>query len=373
MFSPDTTSSYGTLGILPTNVNSNIHHPHHDYNHHDRGNINLHIPSYHRPNRHTYSSPLNVQKHSQGRYTSSDYIAISSSSISTSPNLYSNQSSLQSHSTTTTQGQHIPHSTSTAAPVSSHSLSLSTTEFEGVSWNTARRHSELLQQQQLLYHDLSEFLARTATTTSKTTDNNDDATCTTTEETTYTVATGSQQSTKTSLSTINGTAAQLGGNSYNNYYSKTDNNNIKDYTDMSSDLAADGDFIVRASHEYHTDSDGHLSFTQFQYIKVRHCDASGWWFGESENNRGWFPSNRVERVTDVYESEVRKTQLCKHLFFVSNEMKRKAMDDILMSFLPFFPLLALFFCPFGHSFTHKQYLSRPTSVSAHLVECKKKS
>ncbi|KAF8931754.1 hypothetical protein BGZ47_011701 [Haplosporangium gracile] len=73
---------------------------------------------------------------------------------------------------------------------------------------------------------------------------------------------------------------------------------------MSSDVAADGDFIVRASHEYHTDSDGHLSFTQFQYIKVRHCDASGWWFGESENNRGWFPSNRVERVADVYESEI---------------------------------------------------------------------
>ncbi|KAF9544573.1 hypothetical protein EC957_011884 [Mortierella hygrophila] len=299
MFSPDTTSSYGTLGILPTNVNSNIH------NHHDRGNINPHIPSYHRTNRHTYSSPLNLQKHSQGRYTTSNYLAASSSSISSSSNPHSNQSSLQLHPTTT-QVQHVPHSTSTAAPVSSHVLSLSTAEFDGASWNSARRHSELLQQQQLLYHDLSEFLARTATTTSKATDNND-ATCTTTEETSYTVATGSQQSTKTSLSTINGTAAQLGGNGYNknnDNHSKTDNNNIKDYTDMSSDLAADGDFIVRASHEYHTDSDGHLSFTQFQYIKVRHCDASGWWFGESENNRGWFPSNRVERVPDVYESEI---------------------------------------------------------------------
>ncbi|KAH7050708.1 hypothetical protein BKA57DRAFT_308717 [Linnemannia elongata] len=303
MFSPDTTSSYGTLGILPTNVNSSIHQPHHDFNQHDRVNVNPLIPSYHRLNRHTYSSPLNLQKHSQGR---SNYIPISSSSISSSPNPRSNQSSLQPLSTTTTQVQHIPHSTSTAAPVSSYALSLSTTEFDGVSWNTTRRHSELLQQQQVLYHDLSEFLARTATTASKTANSNDDATCTTAEETTYTVATGSQQSTKTSLSTINGTAAQLGGNGYNNnnnHIKKTDSNNIKDYTDMSSDLAADGDFLVRASHEYHTDSDGHLSFTQFQYIKVRHCDVSGWWFGESENNRGWFPSNRVERVTDVYESE----------------------------------------------------------------------
>lgn len=68
---------------------------------------------------------------------------------------------------------------------------------------------------------------------------------------------------------------------------------------------ADGDFIVRALHEYHTDSIGHLSFAQFQYIKVKHCEESGWWLGESESSRGWFPSNRVERVSAVYESEVR--------------------------------------------------------------------
>ncbi|KAF8934428.1 hypothetical protein BGZ58_005703 [Dissophora ornata] len=67
---------------------------------------------------------------------------------------------------------------------------------------------------------------------------------------------------------------------------------------------ADGDFIVRALHEYHTDSPGHLSFSQFQYIKVRHCEESGWWLGESENKRGWFPSNRVEKVDPVYETEI---------------------------------------------------------------------
>ncbi|KAF9953836.1 hypothetical protein BGZ65_004430, partial [Modicella reniformis] len=67
---------------------------------------------------------------------------------------------------------------------------------------------------------------------------------------------------------------------------------------------AEGDFIVRALHEYHTDSVGHLSFAQFQYIKVKHCEESGWWLGESENSRGWFPSNRVERVPAVYETEI---------------------------------------------------------------------
>ncbi|KAF9582047.1 hypothetical protein BGW38_000734 [Lunasporangiospora selenospora] len=64
------------------------------------------------------------------------------------------------------------------------------------------------------------------------------------------------------------------------------------------------DFIVRALHEYQTDSDGHLSFAQLQYIKVKHCEESGWWFGESESSRGWFPSNRVERVAPAYESEI---------------------------------------------------------------------
>ncbi|KAG0256256.1 hypothetical protein BG011_004654 [Mortierella polycephala] len=73
---------------------------------------------------------------------------------------------------------------------------------------------------------------------------------------------------------------------------------------MSSNPEFEGDFIVRALHEYHTDSRGHLSFAQFQYIKVKHCEESGWWLGESENSCGWFPSNRVERVAAVYETEI---------------------------------------------------------------------
>lgn len=71
-------------------------------------------------------------------------------------------------------------------------------------------------------------------------------------------------------------------------------------------ISATSDFIVRALHEYHTDSEGHLSFERFQYIKVKHCEPSGWWLGESDCSRGWFPSNRVERVAEEYEAEVRK-------------------------------------------------------------------
>ncbi|KAF9116348.1 hypothetical protein BGX27_003342 [Mortierella sp. AM989] len=62
-------------------------------------------------------------------------------------------------------------------------------------------------------------------------------------------------------------------------------------------------FIVRSLHEYRTDSTDHLSFGQYQYIIVNRCDVSGWWHGESENQCGWFPSNRVERVEHMYEIE----------------------------------------------------------------------
>ncbi|KAF9392324.1 hypothetical protein BGX21_011055 [Mortierella sp. AD011] len=70
-----------------------------------------------------------------------------------------------------------------------------------------------------------------------------------------------------------------------------------------SNTGEEGYFIVQALHEYRTDSPEHLSFDQFQYIKVTRCDVSGWWHGESENRYGWFPSNRVERVNHVYETE----------------------------------------------------------------------
>ncbi|KAF9087576.1 hypothetical protein BGX29_000761 [Mortierella sp. GBA35] len=302
MFSPDTSSSssYGTLGINPISVNSTLHH---DYRHnHNRSSISS-IASYHNP----YLPPQHdLQRHSKGLYTSSNHIAISSFS-SPRPNQTPLQPTQTPHPSAATQVHFIPCSTSAAIPASSRPLSLSTTEFDNLTLNTARRNSELIKQQQLLYQDLSQFSLQTATFP------NNHATVSTTVGATYTTVTAFQGPLKTSLSNTNGIAAQLGGNgssNHNNYTNTntnndtdTDNDNSSDHSAMSSDLAADGDFIVRALHEYHTDSDGHLSFSQFQYIKVRHCDASGWWFGESENNRGWFPSNRVERVAAVYETE----------------------------------------------------------------------
>ncbi|KAK3847491.1 MAG: hypothetical protein J3R72DRAFT_166162 [Linnemannia gamsii] len=297
MFSPDTSSSYGTLGILPINVSIHHHH-HHDFNHDSCDNFDSRFAAYHHNHVCTDS-----QQHSGGHYTSSKYLAISSSSASQTP-----LQPIKSSHPTTTQVQNIPYSTFAATPASAHPFIYNTTGLDNTtSWNTVHRNPELLHhQQRLLYQDLRRFSAQTAGTTYNNYNQKDAICAHTAVESAYTITAVSQEPTKTSLSNTHGTAAQLGGNG-NNYNtdnnSNSNNNNEDEYADMSADNAADGDFIVRALHEYHTDSEGHLSFSQFQYIKVRHCDASGWWFGESENNRGWFPSNRVERVAAVYESE----------------------------------------------------------------------
>jgi son of sevenless-like protein len=42
-----------------------------------------------------------------------------------------------------------------------------------------------------------------------------------------------------------------------------------------------------------------LSFRAGQVIHVLNRDASGWWDGELEGRRGWFPSNYVNADVDV--------------------------------------------------------------------------
>lgn len=61
---------------------------------------------------------------------------------------------------------------------------------------------------------------------------------------------------------------------------------------------------VRALHTFSPDSlppdpaeaGTCLSFEQGQIIKCLNQDTSGWWDGELEGKRGWFPSNYVEVI-----------------------------------------------------------------------------
>lgn len=54
---------------------------------------------------------------------------------------------------------------------------------------------------------------------------------------------------------------------------------------------------VRALHDFHSSSTtgtATLSFSAGQVIRVFSKDPSGWWDGELDGLRGWFPSNYVE-------------------------------------------------------------------------------
>ncbi len=61
----------------------------------------------------------------------------------------------------------------------------------------------------------------------------------------------------------------------------------------------DGEMIVVehvvALHDFQSNNPTCLSFQAGQVIRVYNRDASGWWDGELDGERGWFPSNYVDR------------------------------------------------------------------------------
>lgn len=47
-----------------------------------------------------------------------------------------------------------------------------------------------------------------------------------------------------------------------------------------------------------------LSFRAGQVIRVYNRDTTGWWDGELEGKRGWFPSNYVSEDVNSIQDEV---------------------------------------------------------------------
>jgi hypothetical protein len=63
---------------------------------------------------------------------------------------------------------------------------------------------------------------------------------------------------------------------------------------------------VLAMHDYSPQQENAtcLSFRAGQVIHVLNRDASGWWDGELEGRRGWFPSNYVNTDISLVDSEI---------------------------------------------------------------------
>lgn len=81
-----------------------------------------------------------------------------------------------------------------------------------------------------------------------------------------------------------------------------------------------GPEFVLAMHDYAPQSGNAtcLSFRAGQIIQVHNRDSSGWWDGELEGRRGWFPSNYVnaELVSLTEEEEPAEFRLVRSLSFV---------------------------------------------------------
>ena len=57
-------------------------------------------------------------------------------------------------------------------------------------------------------------------------------------------------------------------------------------------------FFCRALYDYRSQDASSLSFYKGDIIEVLTELESGWWDGLLNDERGWFPSNYVQRITD---------------------------------------------------------------------------
>jgi len=55
--------------------------------------------------------------------------------------------------------------------------------------------------------------------------------------------------------------------------------------------------VVRALYPFHSDDNTSLSFEKDELIQVLTQLESGWWYGYCRGERGWFPSNYVELLS----------------------------------------------------------------------------
>lgn len=81
-----------------------------------------------------------------------------------------------------------------------------------------------------------------------------------------------------------------------------------------------GSEYVLAMHDYFPQSQNAtcLSFRAGQVIHVLNRDTSGWWDGELEGRRGWFPSNYVNvEVPSLTEEDLPHNQLAGFPFICS--------------------------------------------------------
>lgn len=77
---------------------------------------------------------------------------------------------------------------------------------------------------------------------------------------------------------------------------------VPSYADNDDEFDVQPEEHVVALHDFNSNNATCLSFQAGQVIKVYNRDPSGWWDGELDGQRGWFPSNYVDQEA-VYVSD----------------------------------------------------------------------
>jgi len=75
-----------------------------------------------------------------------------------------------------------------------------------------------------------------------------------------------------------------------------------DFSEADVDGAATQSFFVRALFDFTGQDTSSLSFKRGDVIEVLNTLPSGWWDGLLDDERGWFPSNYVQAITE-HEAE----------------------------------------------------------------------
>lgn len=105
------------------------------------------------------------------------------------------------------------------------------------------------------------------------------------------------------------------------------------------------DEFVLALHDYIPQQQNAtcLSFRAGDKIRVLNRDPSGWWDGELDGRRGWFPSNYVNKtVTSLLDEELPKPRVstCSYYSFMFLNQSMISVTAIQNRTVPFYLILA---------------------------------
>jgi son of sevenless len=131
-------------------------------------------------------------------------------------------------------------------------------------------------------------------------------------------ATGSASSSSVNLATVSTASSETPSGSRSHSFASDvtyDTRATSPETDETAGHVSSGDYVL-AMHDFTPQHQNAtcLSFRAGQVIHVLNRDATGWWDGELDGRRGWFPSNYVSAdVSSIMEEASPVKPVCRNI------------------------------------------------------------